>query len=84
MPDGVDEATQIEKWELLDYDNEVEPVLQVLVGRTLSQSRIELIENWEKEEKLKRLVYPLDPLKDHFVCGEFRENTRKSETQSLW
>lgn len=56
LPKGRDEGTQIEKWELLDYDNEVEPVLQVLVGRTLSQSRIELIENWEKEEKLKRLV----------------------------
>ena len=37
--------------------NEVEPVLQVLVGRTLTQSRIELIESWEREEKFKRQVY---------------------------
>jgi len=34
----------------------VEPVLQVLVGKTLEQSRIELIEDYEIDEEIKHRV----------------------------
>jgi hypothetical protein len=46
---GLDVATQIVAEELFDYTLEVEPLLQVIVGRTTEQARIELIEEDEKE-----------------------------------
>jgi len=36
---GTDAATQIENGELFDFDMEVEPLLEVLVGKTLEQVR---------------------------------------------
>jgi len=33
--------------ELFDYELEVEPILQVLVGKSLEQARIEVIEQYE-------------------------------------
>ena len=51
-PPGIDKHTQIPvyDWDLHDFDIEVEPVLQVLVGRNLEQARIELIEESEQAE----------------------------------
>jgi len=46
--EGEDKETQIEEGELFDYDLEVEPILQVLVGKTLEQSRIEVLEEHEQ------------------------------------
>jgi hypothetical protein len=46
-------ATQVEDGELFDYDLEVEPILQVLVGRSLVQAQYELIEEDERKEYLK-------------------------------
>ena len=44
--------------ELFDYRREVEPILQVLVGRTLEQSRIELVEDYERtQENLHRVIF---------------------------
>ena len=39
---GVDTETQIEEGELFDFDFEVEPLLEVLVGKTLEQSLMEV------------------------------------------
>lgn len=57
-PPGIDKETQIPRydWDLHDFNIEVEPVLQSLVGRCLEQSRIELIEEWEEVEYKKRRV----------------------------
>jgi len=44
---GVDIETQIEEGELFDFDREVEPVLEVLVGKTLEQSMMEVLEEEE-------------------------------------
>jgi hypothetical protein len=41
---GVDKATQIDTVELFDFDLEVEPLLEVLVGKTLQASTIELLD----------------------------------------
>eukprot|EP00831_Metopus_contortus_P054703 TRINITY_DN4607_c0_g1_i11.p3 TRINITY_DN4607_c0_g1~~TRINITY_DN4607_c0_g1_i11.p3 ORF type:complete len:131 (-),score=24.54 TRINITY_DN4607_c0_g1_i11:6-398(-) len=46
---GVDVSTQIWDYDLFDYDREVEPILSVLVGKTLEQARLEVDEDAEIE-----------------------------------
>lgn len=55
MPEktGLDRDTQVEDGELFDFNDEVEPILQVLVGKTLEQSRMEVLEE-EEVEAMKR------------------------------
>ncbi|XP_013408170.1 radial spoke head protein 3 homolog B [Lingula anatina] len=48
---GVDIATQILEGELFDFDIEVKPILEVLVGKTVEQSLLEVME----EEELANL-----------------------------
>ncbi|XP_060128777.1 radial spoke head protein 3 homolog isoform X1 [Zootoca vivipara] len=48
---GADVATQIEEGELFDFDIEVRPMLEVLVGKTLEQALLEVTE----EEELANL-----------------------------
>ncbi|XP_011634132.1 radial spoke head protein 3 homolog isoform X2 [Pogonomyrmex barbatus] len=49
VPDkiGRDVYTQIEPGELFDYDTEVQPILTVLVGKTIEQALIEVLEEEE-------------------------------------
>ncbi|KAM7395216.1 hypothetical protein PAMA_006802 [Pampus argenteus] len=44
---GKDVQTQIEEGELFDFDREVQPVLEVLVGKTIEQSLLEVMEEEE-------------------------------------
>jgi hypothetical protein len=48
---GEDRETQIWDGDLFDFDYEVEPILQVLMGKTLEQSRMEVLE----EEELRTM-----------------------------
>lgn len=48
---GIDIATQIEAGDLFDFDFEVEPILEVLVGKVLEQGLTEVME----EEELKAM-----------------------------
>eukprot|EP00045_Choanoeca_perplexa_P006552 m.56068 g.56068 ORF g.56068 m.56068 type:complete len:488 (+) comp13681_c0_seq1:92-1555(+) len=48
---GMDVATQILEGELFDFDVEVQPLLEVLIGKTMEQSLMEVME----EEELDRL-----------------------------
>ncbi|XP_072265106.1 radial spoke head protein 3 homolog [Pyxicephalus adspersus] len=48
---GVDVATQILEGELFDFDLEVKPVLEVLIGKTIEQALLEVME----EEELANL-----------------------------
>jgi len=48
---GIDVATQILEGELFDFDIEVKPILEVLVGKTVEQSLLEVME----EEELSNL-----------------------------
>jgi len=50
---GIDIETQIEVGELFDFDVECEPVLEVLVGKTLEQGMMEVLEE-EELESLRR------------------------------
>merc|ERR1711959_856107 len=47
---GVDIATQILEGDLFDFELEVEPILDVLVGKTLEQSMMEVMEEEELAE----------------------------------
>ena len=51
IPDeeGTDIAIQVHNYDadLFDFEMEVEPILQVLVGKSLEQARIEVIEGYE-------------------------------------
>jgi len=47
MKIGVDVQTQIEDGDLFDFDFEVEPILEVLVGKTLEQGLMEVMEEEE-------------------------------------
>ena len=47
---GCEIATQIEDGEIFDFDLEVQPILQVLIGGSLIQAKYELIEEHEREE----------------------------------
>lgn len=48
---GIDKETQIWDGDLFDFDYEVEPILQVLMSKTLEQSRMEVLE----EEELRSM-----------------------------
>ncbi|NWI85256.1 RSPH3 protein, partial [Pitta sordida] len=48
---GKDAATQIEEGELFDFDVEVKPILEVLIGKTVEQALLEVME----EEELAQL-----------------------------
>ena len=53
MKTGVDVETQIESGEIFDFDLEVEPILEVLVGKTLEQGLMEVLEEEELESMRK-------------------------------
>merc|ERR1711998_465586 len=50
MKTGVDKETQIMEGDLFDFELEVEPILDVLVGKTLEQSMMEVMEEEELAE----------------------------------
>uniref|UniRef100_A0A0C9RC71 RSPH3_0 protein n=1 Tax=Fopius arisanus TaxID=64838 RepID=A0A0C9RC71_9HYME len=45
---GLDAETQISPGDLFDYDSEVQPILEVLVGKTIEQALIEVLEEEEQ------------------------------------
>lgn len=72
MKSGVDAATQIYDGELFDFDLEVEPILEVLVGKIVEQGYMEVLE----EEELKML-------KEHQTYYENKRNAEMAEVQRL-
>lgn len=53
-PEGKDKVTMLDdKEELYDFNSEVEPILQVLIGKSLELARIEVIEEYERAEMIK-------------------------------
>merc|ERR1719217_1664098 len=69
---GVDVDTQILEGELFDFDQEVEPVLEVLVGKTLEQSMMEVLEEEE-----------LQSIQRHQEEFEKRRNAELLEVQRM-
>ncbi|KAI8920329.1 hypothetical protein PhCBS80983_g01523 [Powellomyces hirtus] len=69
---GLDVATQIYEGELFDFDFEVKPILEVLVGKTIEQA---LMEVHEEEE--------LEMLRRHQADFESRRAAENAEVQRL-
>jgi hypothetical protein len=47
QPSGISQETQILEGELFDFDLECEPLLEVLVGKAIDQSLVEVVEEQE-------------------------------------
>lgn len=47
---GIDKITQIEDYDLFDYDREVQPILNVLLTKTVEQALLEVEEETELDE----------------------------------
>ena len=47
---GIDKITQIEDYDLFDYDTEVQPILNVLLSKSIDQAVLEVEEEHELEE----------------------------------
>lgn len=69
---GVDVATQIEDGDLFDFDLEVKPILEVLVGKTVEQALLEVMEEEE-----------LSALREQQRIFEENRNSEVVETQRL-
>jgi len=69
---GVDKQTQIEPGDLFDFNAEVAPILEVLVGKTLEQSMDEVLE----EEELANI-------RAHKARFEQQRNVELAEVQRL-
>lgn len=69
---GVDIETQIEEGELFDFKSEVEPILEVLMQKTLDQAQMEL---YEEDE--------LNNMRAHRHLYEQRRNAELAECQRL-
>lgn len=76
MKTGVDRETQIEEGDLFDFDFEVEPILQVMVGKTLEQSLMEVLE----EEELANMRAHQDEF-DQIRAAELAEAQRMEEVE---
>jgi radial spoke head protein 3 len=47
---GIDKITQIEDFDLFDYDREVQPILNVLLTKSVEQALLEVEEETELDE----------------------------------
>ena len=47
---GIDKITQIEDYDLFNYDEEVQPILNVLLSKSIDQATLEVEEEHELEE----------------------------------
>ena len=68
---GVDVETQIFEGDLFDFDLEVEPILEVITGKTLEQALMEVLE----EEELANLRHHQDEF-DRIRNAELAETQR--------
>nr|XP_060631845.1 radial spoke head protein 3 homolog [Anolis sagrei ordinatus] len=79
---GADVATQIEEGELFDFDVEVKPMLEVLVGKTIEQALIEVSEE-EDLANLQAHQYAFQELRNAEIAEmqrlEEQEKRRKEE-----
>lgn len=70
---GIDKITQIEDYDLFDYDREVQPILNVLLTKTVEQAILEVEEETELDEirKFKR------------ECGKRKQTERDDWEQEV-
>lgn len=82
QPRGIDMATQVEDGDLFDFDVEVEPILQTLVGSTLEKSLAEVIEELDLEEELQaRDVFELVRVSERLECERVQLSDTRKEAE---
>ena len=74
---GEDAGTQIEKGELFDFDEEVEPIINVLTFKTLEEARMEVLEEEEIKE-MKRQIQDFERVRNREL-----EIVQKLECQTI-
>ena len=74
---GEDAGTQIEKGELFDFDEEVEPIINVLTYKTLEEARMEVLEEEEIKE-MKRQMQDFEKVRNREL-----EIVQKLECQTV-
>ena len=80
-----DASTQLDEGVLFDFDEEVEPILEVLIGRALSEARVELEEELfmekltqKRNEFERKRANELDSI-DKLEKSEMRRQAEKEE-----
>ncbi|KAL6422086.1 hypothetical protein ACFW04_010859 [Cataglyphis niger] len=81
---GQDACTQIEPGELFDFDIEVQPILEVLVGKTVEQALIEVLEEEEiasLKEQQRRFheLYAAEKAEEQRLAEEERRRREEKE-----
>lgn len=81
--DGVDKQNQLDTKSIFDFEAEARPILQVLVGKSLDQAQVEVIEEWEYEQLAKHKAQYKQLRESELVETQRMEaaNTRKNEEQ---
>ena len=74
---GEDAGTQVEKGELFDFDEEVEPIINVLTFKTLEEARMEVLEEEEIKE-MKRQMQDFEKVRNREL-----EIVQKLECQTI-
>ena len=74
---GEDAGTQIEKGDLFDFDEEVEPIINVLTFKTLEEARMEVLEEEEIKE-MKRQMQDFEKVRNREL-----EIVQKLECQTI-
>jgi uncharacterized radical SAM superfamily Fe-S cluster-containing enzyme len=70
---GLDVGTQIYEGDLFDFDLEVNPILEVIVGKTIEQALMEVQEEEEltilRNHQVNQLYLILESLPEYKKCG---------------
>jgi len=77
---GIDKITQIEDYDLFDYDREVSPILNVLLTKSVEQALLEVEEETELEQIRK---YKSEYDKRQVTLHEQWEDEVKREIQRI-
>lgn len=75
-PQGIDVSTQIEEGDLFDFDREVQPILDVLVGSVLQQA----LREFSDEEELRLIRIARDKVRQR-RAAELQEVRRLEEAE---
>jgi len=81
---GVDKETQVEPGDLFDFDAEVQPLLEMIVGKTLEQSLAEVMEEDELRAKAERRDdWEIVQMSERFECERVEhEHTRREQEKA--
>jgi len=79
---GVDKGTQVEPGDLFDFDVEVEPLLEMMVGKTLEQSLAEVIEEEEARVNAERRDdWEIVQMSERFECERVEQAHARREQE---